>query len=975
MEKDFLDYVAQDIIKKYGADLSNVAIVFPNKRASLFLNEKLAIYAGKPIWSPVYTTISELFREHSTLTVGDPIKLICDLHKSFTKCTGLDETLDHFYGWGQLLLSDFDDIDKNMGDAEKIFANLRDIHSFDDISYLTEEQRETLRKFFSTFNDNAETELKKRFENLWCHFSDIYKDYNERLEKQSLAYEGALYRKVAESNDIDFRHDAYLFVGFNMAQKVEQILFKKLKQQGKGRFYWDFDDYYICRQGESNFNEAGHYISQYLADFPNELDIDDKAIYDNIRKPKSIKFISAMTEDIQARYVGRWIKENARFGDGKRTAIVLCDESLLPSVLHNIPTDVEKMNITTGFPLSEAPVASIVYYLIDMQTTYAQSRKRDAKRLRMVLSHPYAKYISDECPNILKKINDSPYADISTLNGTDCDAGIKLLLSDMDNFTTEDDSKIVLENRNIRFNVQMIRWIREILKLVGLNASQKNDQFLNESVFQTFMIFGRMETLSCNGDLDIDLFTFRKLLKQIIDTTSIPFHGEPAIGIQVMGVLETRNIDFDHVLLLSCNEGNMPKGVNDTSFIPYSIRKAHGLTTIDNKVAIYSYYFHRLLQRTNDFTATYNMSTENGHTGEMSRFLIQLLVESKHKIARGNLTASNSTNMATPSAIEKSESVIETLEAIKYISPSAINKYIRCQLQFYFNHVAGIKEPDDASDGVVDNRIFGNIFHKAAYLIYERFCKGEGNGSVVDSTFIEQVLKQKDFLERIVDRAFNEELFKHGSKFTKSDYNGLQIINREVIISYLRQMLKKDLLLAPFCILGLEQNVETTIDIESNGKPLKIKVGGIIDRMDITTDKSNEKRIRIVDYKTGAQPTLKVASIDDVFSQDKIKQRHSDYFLQTMLYSIIVSNSTTWNKSGLNVSPALFFIKQTAKEEYDPVLSINDEKINDITKYKDDFTTRLKGILYEIFDKKKPFAPTKNKETCQLCPYNQICGL
>ena len=243
--KTFLEFVSEDIIHKWGTDLSRVAVVFPNKRAALFMNEHLARYARKPMWSPAYITISDLFRRHSDMQVGDSIKLICDLHKSFVKCTGLNESLDHFYGWGQLLLTDFDDIDKNMADADRIFCNLKDIHELDDISYLDDEQRKMLKRFFANFSDDHESELKRRFLSLWSHFSDIYHDYNKRLQEQGLGYEGAIYREVATKDNIEFKYDRYIFVGFNLLQQVEQKLFARLKKMGKANFYWDFDEYYM----------------------------------------------------------------------------------------------------------------------------------------------------------------------------------------------------------------------------------------------------------------------------------------------------------------------------------------------------------------------------------------------------------------------------------------------------------------------------------------------------------------------------------------------------------------------------------------------------------------------------------------------------------------------------------------------------------------------------------------------------------
>ena len=559
--KTFLEFVSEDIIHKWGTDLSRVAVVFPNKRAALFMNEHLARYARKPMWSPAYITISDLFRRHSDLQVGDSIKLICDLHKSFVKCTGLNESLDHFYGWGQLLLTDFDDIDKNMADADRIFCNLKDIHELDDISYLDDEQREMLKRFFANFSDDHESELKRRFLSLWSHFSDIYHDYNKRLKEQGLGYEGAIYREVATKDNIEFKYDRYIFVGFNLLQQVEQKLFARLKKMGKANFYWDFDEYYMPRHKTKSATDAGHYISMYLEHFPNELDTRSKEIYANMRQPKHISYISAATENIQARYVSQWLRNDNRYKDGRHTAVVMCDENILLPVMHSLPNEVDKVNITSGFPLGTTPVASLISLLFDLYTTGAMQhgRRYRTQYVDKVLAHPYAHYIADCIP-------------LSPMGKID--------------------------------NIKLLQQIGSLIKHVGVKAKDESDALFQESIFRMYTIINRLEQLAASGDMNVDVTTLRRLTKQLITTTTIPFHGEPVVGIQIMGVLETRNLDFNHVLLLSCNEGNMPKGVNDSSFIPYSIRKAHGLTTIDNKVAIYSpqasatrpRYNHRLQQ-------------------------------------------------------------------------------------------------------------------------------------------------------------------------------------------------------------------------------------------------------------------------------------------------------------------------------------------------------------------------------------------
>lgn len=931
--KTFLEFVSEDIIHKWGTDLSRVAVVFPNKRAALFMNEHLARYARKPMWSPAYITISDLFRRHSDMQVGDSIKLICDLHKSFVKCTGLNESLDHFYGWGQLLLTDFDDIDKNMADADRIFCNLKDIHELDDISYLDDEQRKMLKRFFANFSDDHESELKRRFLSLWSHFSDIYHDYNKRLQEQGLGYEGAVYREVATKDNIEFKYDRYIFVGFNLLQQVEQKLFARLKKMGKANFYWDFDEYYMPHHKTTSATDAGHYISMYLEHFPNELDTRSKEIYANMRQPKHISYISAATENIQARYVSQWLRNDNRYKDGRHTAVVMCDENILLPVMHSLPNEADKVNITSGFPLGMTPVASLISLLFDLYTTGAMqhSRRYRTQYVDKVLAHPYAQYIADCIP-------------LSPMGKID--------------------------------NITLLQQIGTLIKHIGVKAKDESDALFQESIFRMYTIINRLEQLATSGDMNVDVTTLRRLTKQLITTTTIPFHGEPVVGIQIMGVLETRNLDFNHVLLLSCNEGNMPKSVNDSSFIPYSIRKAHGLTTIDNKVAIYSYYFHRLLQRAQDVTIVYNNTTDNGHTGEMSRFMLQLMVDGTHNIKHLNLLAQNVPTTMCSKAIVKDEKIQQELDQMKNISPSAINVYIRCPLAFFYKYVARIKEPD-CEDDTVDNRMFGNIFHKAAQFIYEDVTSRH---ATVEKTQLQKYLKDEKMLETVVDRAFNEELFKlsaseAANKKRATEYNGLQIINRKVIIEYLQQLLKTDQRLAPFTVLGLEKQVYNDIVFNTeDGAQRKIKIGGIIDRLDMVTDPTTGKpTIRVVDYKTGSPIKSVIKSIDEVFEGNSYK--HSDYYLQTFLYSLIINNSSKLNPSKYNVSPALLFIKQASADNYDPVLCIDEHKVTDIGIYKTEYLKLLKEKLSEIFSKQKPFVPTNDKRTCEKCAFRMICGI
>ena len=472
MNNDFLYRVAIDLRRKFGDDLSDIAVVFPNKRAALYLNEYLVAQERKPIWSPSYYTMSELIAEWSSYQKADDLKLICELYGSFCDCLGndYDESLDHFFGWGQILLSDFNDVDKCMADTEKLFANLHDLKAYDQVDYLTKEQKDVLRHFFLDFSEERITSLKERFMRLWQNLYAIYQDFNQRLRAKGLSYEGAQYREVASNTALPFKYKQYVFVGIDAPLKAEQSLFDRLQREDKALFYWDYDHYYLPH-GKNADNEAGFHIATLLKKYPNEFEYSDEALFNNWNKEKQLTYVASPTLSMQARYVSQWLREDrSRIDAGRRTAVVLCDEKMLPLVTHSIPPEVEHLNVTVGYPLGQTPATDYMRLLFHLQgNKNGKTRSYTLKFVKTLLNHPYTKLLSPLSPGIAAELvkNKVYYPRVDDLKR---DEGLCLLFEDIDCLKPEEER---IADRNCR----MGRCLLEVIQRIAMSNPDADQLF------------------------------------------------------------------------------------------------------------------------------------------------------------------------------------------------------------------------------------------------------------------------------------------------------------------------------------------------------------------------------------------------------------------------------------------------------------------------------------------------------------------
>ncbi len=956
----FLKTVAQDLYGKYGAQgggLAHITVVFPNRRARLFFDDWLSACSTQPVWSPQYTTIEELFQSQSDLRAADRIEMVTLLHKIYQEVLHTDESLDSFWSWGELMLADFDDVDRNLAPADQLFSLLREQRELSDTSFLTDDQRKALEQFFGEMEKAQPTQLREHYQAVWSVLGTIYERFGKLLNDKGIGYNGMIQRRVISNLDTNrLTAGKYAFVGFNSLDGAERELFRAIQKAGKALFYWDYDPAYT---ESSLLHEAGRFLRDNLREFPNEL---PRERFDGMHKAR-LTIVEASTDNAQARFIPQWLESLNIPKAGKETAIVLADENLLQPVLHSIPQErVGNVNITMGYQLSETSLYSLVNALIDMQRLAARNKGRlSIQSLSRVLGNPMTAALCADAPKILENLRAS-----------------RRMFPD----TTEliNSKELAVMFSTATDNISLLQYLQNVLKaLVPVIRERADDtlfQPLNqESLYRIYTQINRLYSLMESGGLDISTDTLCRLIRSVLATTTVPFHGEPAVGMQIMGLIETRNLDFRNVLLLSAQEGALPKSGQSASFIPYNIRVAFGLTTMQDKSAVSSYNFHHLLQRAENVTMVYNGNADAKGIGkgQISRYLLQLIV-SGADINRITLKTDRQDTDIEPFSIDKTPAVLEELcrrydysNPKTFLSPSALNRYMNCPLQFYLAQIAGLRKPND-TDTEIDYAMFGTLFHKSAELAYNYL---SSTGQTITAAAIDSLLKDGKRLEGFVQQAFNDDYFARKT-VDKADYSGTQSINFDVILKYLRQVLRMDMeLYAPFSYVGSEdegyQHVIEVPDPLHKGSMKQIRLKGIIDRLDCKNG-----ILRIVDYKTGSDKGTP-DTIDQLFPPTESKKRKSQAF-QIFYYAYIMSMQPQFSKYRL--APTLLYTRSSSKPtKQDIYYRIGTDVLTDFgTQCEEEFQSRLIELISELFNPDIPFAATDQKETCRNCDFSQLCG-
>ena len=1086
----FLEEVSRQLLDKHQGHLAELTVVFPNRRAGLFFREILSRDIHEPGWSPRLLTFPEFITDLSDLRPPDQLTLIFMLYQIYRRESGTKEPFDRFYFWGELLLEDFNEIDKSLVRADDLFANLRDLKVLDaGYDYLTQEQRALVARFWQGFNGQADQPLsppKQAFLTFWNVLNRVYEGFRAHLQERGLGYEGMMTRAVAESlgklaTDNPFSRVA--FVGFNAFYAAEEQIVRWFVRQTGADAFWDVDAHYL----DDPVQEAGQFFRRYrkrldlAATFPDPL---PQHFYAN--GPRDIQMVGVPLEVGQAKLVGNVLQELIDRGDfvPERTAIVLPDQNLLFPVLHALPAAIRRVNVTMGYPLRNTSLYSLVEQLLRLQEgKRLRARAQSAQpayefhhtAVLAMLRHPYVNPIDHAAMQLLiRRIEDENriYLRPEELHRTpflqrlfqpvnavpETFTYLLRLLKDLHDHITTDAapnatqpahqenppaSKPAVERTQHPINSESHPLSTIQHPATHADHPTPNPQSLTPShlenypasniqhptsnhpespqhpasshqhlatpeshptsniqhpaaledhpdlvlpvlekelIYHLYIHVNRLKALSEENQFQFEQGTFLKLFRQLMQSLRLPFTGEPLRGLQIMGVLETRNLDFDHVFILSANEGAYPPREVGHSFVPGNLRRGFGLPTPDQQDAIYAYTFYRLLHRARQVYLIHNTEDTPALSGEMSRFLYQLLYESEpqgddtycypdahgaFRIQRRTLSAPVRTLPPQPIAIEKEPSVLERLAVYTEagpsgLTPSALNTYLDCRLKFYYKYVAGLQESEGVQDDV-DPAVFGNVLHKAMERVYQRHVERTGQTAVTAEDI-------KRFKGKALDRAVQEGFQEHfrGRADEALTLEGRNLIAYDMVRKMAKQILKMDAEYAPFEIVSLERETdagyERLLPVSVGGAEVTVRLKGIIDRVDRKGD-----TVRVLDYKTG-RDEKKVYGIASLFDRDDKKRNKAA--MQAMLYAFLYEPRAAPDE---RIMPGLVNAKELFGDAFDPRLILDKHPIDDYRPYAAEFTQALTGLLSELYDPTVPFTQTEDLKKCDYCPFVRLC--
>jgi CRISPR/Cas system-associated exonuclease Cas4 (RecB family) len=945
-----LEILARHLLQNEEGDTGETRIILPNRRAGLFLRHHLALHTPLVRWSPRILTISDFINEISALKPSEPVETLFTLHDIYRRVKEQPESLDEFYYWGEIMLNDFDELDKYLVDEKKLFRNIIDLKDIEEpLAGLQDDQIRFIRQFWEGFHEGRNTHEKEQFLEIWKLLPVLYQELRAVLVSRGEGYPGMLYREIAERierKEIPPPATRTIIAGFNALNGCEKRIFRWLRQHG-ARFFWDYDHQYTMDPD----HEAGRFMRENLELFPPAAELE---AFRGMEMEKEVRIFELPNDVLQSRTLFSILdgKETGPLQACTDTAVVLCDEALLVSVLMSIPESMEEVNVTMGYPMKSTPVYSFVDALFRLQHNVRRDRDGTCrfyhKDVSALLLHPYMKNpTTGRIHPVLEQM-----------------AALNLIQLDQSLFQGELEKKIF---RPVDDSLHLIHYLREIFNHVlghlGMEGEKMLPELHREFVLQLLIHLNKLEILMQSRS-DIPASIAERLFRKVLSGLRIPFEGEPLSGLQVMGILETRLLDFKHVVLLSMNEEVMPASHFRHSYVPYALRLGFGMPSREDMDAIYAYHFNRLLQRAEKIDLLFNSASEGVRSGEMSRYLYQIKYQKGIEVTRPGLEVAARQKdevvvRHTPEIDQKLQRYTLASEDSKYLSPSAINTYIDCSLRFYLRYLAGIGETDEVMEEI-DAPGFGTVIHEAIRRIYKEIA--EKNRGIIGPADLDQI-SSSEHAEQVLTRVFREYHFK-GRK--NAVIEGRNIIFLQVMIRFLKKIIQTDRAVAPFALISAEKEYHRELEIRVKGILTGIRLGGKIDRVDRLGSS-----LRVIDYKTG-DAKQGFAGLDTLF--DGASGTRNRAAFQTLFYAWLVAGEHPAEQ----IIPGLYIMKDLYDKSFDPALVMGShrkkKKIDSFSEMEEDFLGMVGKVLESIFDPGVPFVQTKNEAICRNCNFAAICS-
>ncbi|MDR1646254.1 MAG: PD-(D/E)XK nuclease family protein [Tannerellaceae bacterium] len=949
--KPFLYQVASLFYTQYGTDVGNVAFVFPNRRAGLFFQKYLAEVAGKPLFSPTILTINDLFLKLSGKQTADRIGMLFTLYRIYVRRSASEETFDEFLHWGEMLLNDFDDVDKYMVDARMLFTNVTDLRAIDsDFGFLSETQIAAIRSFWSSFFPDNQGTNRQRFLAVWQILYELYGELKATLAAEGKGYEGMIAREVVEQitnggdGQGDFPYPQIVFVGLNALTVVEEKLLLQLQRRGIADFYWD----YVSDKVTDPDNKASFFVERNRRLFPSRKQLGGEAL----PFPPRIEVIGIPSGIGQAKQVYNLLDRISAMTEEEslRTAVVLPDERLLIPVLNSIPASIRRVNVTMGYPLAGTPIASLIEYILSLHRNIRYVDRRPSFYFRDVLPVLNHRYILATAPDVIPEL----VKDITQNNRIYIPSDVLRITPFLETlFTPVEDAAGASD-----YLLAILTELHSIVDSYRSSIMEMEQEF----IFRFYATVNRLRDVMRTAGVEMQTDTYARLLKRLTDLIAIPFRGEPLSGLQIMGVLETRALDFDRLIILSMNEGVFPQKKAATSFIPYNLRRGFGLPTYEHQDSVWAYHFYRLIHRASHVSLLYDSRNSGSQTGEMSRFIHQLRYHYEAPLQRKLIVYNVSSSSSPAIRIEKTAPVLERLDAFrrggpKALSASAINTWLDCPLKFYFSFVEGVEEEEEVTE-TIESNVFGSILHRVMETLYKPL-----EGKLVTADLLKAIRQDAPALSYAIEAAFAGIFFKTSAV---RPLTGQNFLIGEMIRKYALKVLEHDShQLTPFRYLASERKMNALFAL-ADGPEVQLK--GFIDRIDQVGD-----AIRIVDYKSGKGISAfrDVESLFDCNAPERPKA-----VMQVFLYAWLYAQRP--EGAARDLRPGIYYMRNLFADDFDASVYQHPERNKSIpverfSDYAAPFEAALGACLSEIFSPETPFLPAATAHPCAYCSFQSLC--